>query len=86
MRTLPPIVNARLALASAVPVIAVACSAALTVSSPATKAIVGVSGATVSTVMLRVAIADGLPAASVAVTARVSPPSPIAAISAGVSV
>ena len=74
VRTMLPMVSATEALASAVPLMAVACSAALTMSSSATAAIVGVSGARVSTSMRRVAATETLPAASVAVADSVSAP------------
>ena len=85
MRVLPPRVSATLAPASTVPVMATACSLALTTSSPATRPISGACGATVSTVIARVPSSDTLPAASVAVTRKVSAPSPIAVRSAAVS-
>ena len=87
MRTLPPIVSATLAPASAVPVIAaVDCSAALIRSSPATFEIVGESGTCVSILMPREPVCEALPAASVACTYSVSSPWPMAAMSAAVNV
>ena len=78
VRTVPPMDRATLALASAVPEIAAACSAALMVSSPATSAIVGASGATVSISMTCVPASEMLPAASVALADKVSGPCPMA--------
>ena len=86
MRTLPPTVSATLALASDVPVMTVDCSLELMKLSPATVAIVGAFGATVSTVMLRVPAAETLPAASVACADRVSGPCPMAVTSSAVRV
>ena len=77
--------SATVALASAVPEIATACSLALTVSSPATTEIDGAVGATVSTLTLRVAAAETLPAASTAVIDSTASPSPMDAMSSGVS-
>ena len=74
MRVLPPIVSLTVASASAVPVIADACSLALTMSSPATVEIVGASTAVVSIWMVRVTADETLPAASVAVAESVSAP------------
>ena len=79
-------VSAMRAFASAVPVMLAVCSLALTVLSPATGAMVGAFGATVSTVMARVAAAEVLPALSVAVTDSVCAPSPMAVRSAACSV
>ena len=68
-------VSVTLAPASAMPAIAVVSfSAALIRSSPATVAIVGGSGNTVSTRMTRSAAPDTLPATSVARTDNVSKP------------
>ena len=86
MRVLPPKVSATLALASARPVMATACSLALTTSSSATVAIVGAFGTSVSTVMVRVVATEVLPDLSVARAERISSPWPIAAMSAAVSV
>ena len=86
MRTLLPIFSATLAFASALPEIAVVCSLALTMSSPATFEITGTLGARVSTEMLRVTAVETLPAASVAVAESVSGPCPMAVMSAPVSV
>ena len=85
MRVLAPIVSATVAPASAVPVMAAVCSLALTMSSPATMAMVGRLGAIVSTVMTAVRGGATLPAVSVAVTVRVSLPWPMAFTSSGVS-
>ena len=87
VRTLPPIVSATRAPASAVPVIAVVCSLALRTLSAVTSAMVGTPGTTVSTEIVRVpAAAEVLPAASVAFTDKVSSPWAIAAMSSAVSV
>ena len=75
-----------MALASAVPLIALPDSAALMMSLPATRLITGATGTPVSTLMLRVPAAPRLPAVSVAVADSVSSPWPIAVISAAVSV
>ena len=79
-------VSATVACASAVPLIADVVSPALTMSSPATVAIVGAFGATVSTEMARDTAAETLPAASVARAVSVSAPCPMAEMSASVRV
>ena len=87
MRVAPPRVSATWRFGSVVPETAVeAFSLALMTSLPATTAIVGRSGAIVSTVIARVAAAEVLPAPSRAVADSVSGPWPIAAMSAAVSV
>ena len=75
-----------LAFASAVPVIETDCSLALSTSLPATIAMVGGLGTSVSISMARVASAETLPAASETVATRVSGPWPMAVMSAAVSV
>ena len=86
MRTPLPRVSDTRAPASALPVIVVDCSLALTTSSPATREMVGALGASTSTVKLRVPAVEVLPAASVAVAETVSAPSPMAVRSSAVRV
>ena len=86
VRVLPPRVKATLLFASAVPVMATDCSAALTMSSTATLEIAGTLGAMVSMLMARVPVDETLPAASVAVAESVSLPCPMPVMSSGVSV
>ena len=72
-----PIVSATLAPASAVPVMAVACSPALMTLSAVTSAMVGTPGATVSRKKSPpVVLVPTLPAASVTVALTLTCPSP----------
>ena len=86
VRTTLPMVSATLAFASDVPLIADACSLALMTLSPATLAMLGAFGTTVSTVMSRVVTVEVLPATSVAWADSVSGPWSMAEMSAAVSV
>ena len=64
-RVLPPMLSATVAPASLVPVRVLVTSAALTMSSVATKLITGAAGTSVSTEMVRVPAALWLPEVSV---------------------
>ena len=80
-RVLPPMLSATVEPATLVPVMVLATSEALTMSSLATKPITGAPLAKESTVMVRVPAALLLPAASVWVALKISVPWPMAVMS-----
>ena len=86
LRVLPPSVSTTVALASVLPLTIAVCSPALTMSSPATRLIVGAEAGAVSTLMFRVPATPVFPALSVAVAESVSAPWPMAVMSAATSV